>query len=135
MISFKYPEAVFTGVSAYFYYDLTDYIPIEYNLATRRNHTRIKDKNVKQFFVKDNLFEKELTKLEYDGVTIRVPTKERLLVDLIRYKKKIPFDLYKEVINNYRRLIFQLDFLAIEEYAENFKNGESINDAIQLEVL
>ena len=23
LISFKYPEAVFTGVSAYFYYDLT----------------------------------------------------------------------------------------------------------------
>ena len=85
--------------------------------------------------MKDNLFEKELTKLEYDGVTIRVPTKERLLVDLIRYKNKIPFDLYKEVINNYRRLIFQLDFLAIEEYAENFKNGDSISDAIQLEVL
>lgn len=135
LISFKYPEAVFTGVSAYFYYDLTDYIPIEYNLATRRNHTRIKDKNIKQFFVKDNLFEKELTKLEYDGVTIRVPSKERLLVDLIRFKSKIPFDLYKEVINNYRRLIYQLDFLAIEEYAENFKNGDSISDAIQLEVL
>ncbi len=135
LISFKYPDAIFTGVSACFYYDLTDYIPTEYNLATRRNHTRIKEKNVKQYFVKDNLFEQELTKLEYDGVTIRVPTKERLLVDLIRLKSRIPFDLYKEVINNYRRLIFQLDFLAIEEYAENFKNGEAISDAIQLEVL
>lgn len=65
LISFKYPDAVLTGVSAYYYYyDLTDFIPLKYNLATRRNYNRIKDNNVKQNFVNDDIFDFEITKLE-----------------------------------------------------------------------
>ncbi len=135
LISFKYPDAVLTGVSAYYYYDLTDFIPLKYNLATRRNYNRIKDNNVKQNFVNDDIFDFEITKLEKNGSSINIYSRERLLVDLIRYKSKIPFDLYKEIINNYRKIIYELDFLTVFDYCEKFKNSDKISDVIQLEVL
>ena len=37
----KYPDAIFTSDSAYYYYDLTDVIPDYFFLATKRNNTRI----------------------------------------------------------------------------------------------
>ncbi len=135
LFSFKYPDAVLTGISAYYYYDLTDFIPLKYNLATRRNYNRIKDKNVKQNFVNDDIFDIEIEKLEKNGSSMNIYSRERLLVDLIRYKNKIPFDLYKEIINNYRKIIYELDFLKVLDYCDKFKNGDKISDAIQLEVL
>ena len=43
IITVKYPRAVFAGASAYYYYGLTDTIPDEYVLATRRSDSRIKN--------------------------------------------------------------------------------------------
>lgn len=62
-------------------------------------------------------------------------SKERLLVDLIRFRAKYPMDFYKEVVRAYRQITEELDYYDIEEYAEHFSNGENIILAIQLEVL
>ena len=53
----KYPKAVCTSKSAFFYHSLTDVIPDHYYLATRRSDTRIKDPRVVQSFLKDDLSE------------------------------------------------------------------------------
>ncbi len=50
-------------------------------------------------------------------------------------KAKTPLDYYKEVINNYRQIIYELDFGLVEDYAALFKNGSTIIDMIQMEVL
>lgn len=39
----KYPQAVFSGRSAYYYHGLTDEIPKKYYISTKRSATRIKD--------------------------------------------------------------------------------------------
>lgn len=135
LIVAKYPRAVFTGESAYYYYGFTDVIPEYYCLATKRVDTRIKDKLVKQTFVNDDLYEFGRCEIEYQNTKICIYSKERLLVDLVRFKNKIPFDYYKEVIKNYRRVINDLDFFSIEDYAEMLKHGEKIMDKIQLEVM
>lgn len=44
----KYPEAIITGASAYYYHNLTDVIPDKIYLATKREATRIRDKRIKQ---------------------------------------------------------------------------------------
>jgi predicted transcriptional regulator of viral defense system len=131
----KYPRAILTGESAYYYYGLTDDIPDTYSLATRRSDTRIHKKNIRQYFIKDNLFDIGKSTLLYENMTLPIFSRERLLVDLIRSKSKLPFDYYKEVIGNYRRIADELDFFAIEDYANLFKNNKKIMDAIQLEVL
>lgn len=135
IITAKYPRAVFTNESAYYYYGFTDVIPDFYCLATKRGDTRIKDKMIKQIFVKDDLYDFGKSTLEYQGITISIYNKERLLVDLVRFKSKLPFDYYKEIIGNYRRIIDDMDFFSIEDYAEMLKHGRKIMDTIQLEVM
>lgn len=135
MIIAKYPRAVYTGESAYYYMGLTDVIPEEHVIATRRTDSRIKDEQVRQIFVKDDLFELGKTEMQYRGLTIPIYGRERLLVDLIRAKAKLPFDYYKEIIGSYRELAESMDFFLIEEYASKFRTRKSIMNAIQLEVL
>lgn len=135
LIAAKYPRAVFTGESAYYYYGFTDVIPDCYCLATRRGDTRIKEKQVKQIFVNDELYDFGKQTMMYQNTNIPIYNKERLLVDLIRFKSKFPFDYYKEVIGNYRRIIDQMDFFSIEDYAGMLRHGKKIMDTIQLEVM
>ena len=53
----------------------------------------------------------------------------------MRFKAKIPMDYYKEIIQNYRRLSFDLDFGIVEDYAALFKSGTNLMNMIQMEVL
>ena len=131
----KYPRAVFTGESAYYYHGFTDVIPDFYCLATRRGDTRIKDKSIKQIFVNDNLYDFGKCTMKYQNTDISIYSKERLLVDLVRFKARFPFDYYKEGIGNYRRIVDDLDFFSIEDYAGMLRRGKKIMDAIQLEVM
>ena len=59
----KYPDAIFTSDSAFYYYDLTDVIPDYFYLATKRTDTRITDKSIKQIFIPNDLFEFGKTQL------------------------------------------------------------------------
>jgi hypothetical protein len=47
----------------------------------------------------------------------------------------LPFDYYKELIGSYRRIVDELDFFAMEDYADMLKNRKKIMETIQLEVL
>lgn len=131
----KYPRTVCTGNSAFYYHSLTDVIPDFYYLATRRTDTRIKDSRIRQSFLKDDVFDAGITEIEYNNSFIRIYDKERMLIELIRFRSKMPLDHYKEIIRNYRKLSFELDFGIVEEYANLFKNGSTLMNSIQMEVL
>ena len=131
----KYPKTVCTGKSAFYYHSLTDVIPDHYYLATRRTDTRIKDPRIIQSFLKDEIFDAGITEIQYNNSSIRIYDKERMLIELMRFKAKIPMDYYKEIINNYRKLSFELDFGIVEDYATMFKSGAKLMHMIQMEVL
>lgn len=131
----KYPKAVCTGKSAFYYHSLTDVIPDHYYLATKRTNTRIKDQRVKQSFMKEEIFDAGITEIQYNNSGVRIFDKERMLVELMRFKSDMPMDYYKEIIGNYRNLSFELDFGVVENYAAMFKNGKKLMNMIQLEVL
>ena len=135
IIAFKYSNAIFTNQSAYYYHSLTDVIPDFFYLATKREDSRIKDNRVKQSFVIDEIFDEGLETTKYNGITINIYNKERMLVELMRFKSKIPFDYYKEIIQNYRMITEEMDFALVEKYAHMFRNGENILNQIQMEVL
>lgn len=135
VIAAKYPQAVFSGRSAYYYHGLTDEIPEKYYISTKRSATRIKNSKIKQSFASDDIYDFGIETIRYQGSDIRIYSKERLLVDLIRFRAKYPMDFYKGVIRAYRQITEELDYFDIEEYAEHFSNGEDIIWAIQLEVL
>ncbi|MBO5610770.1 MAG: hypothetical protein J5929_10435 [Eubacterium sp.] len=131
----KYPKTVFTGRSAFYYHSLTDVIPDHYYLASRRMDTRIKDPRVVQSFMMDSIFENGIIEMNYNDSIIRIYNRERMLIELVRFKAKLPLDYYKEIIQNYRKLIYELDFSLVEEYSVLFKNGDTLMNTVQMEVL
>lgn len=58
-----------------------------------------------------------------------------MIIELVRNKNKISYDMYKEVINNYRDVIDSLNILKLQRYLEKFNDGEKYLKIIQEEVL
>lgn len=134
VLSKKYPKAIITGESAYYYHNLTDVIPDRLYLATNRTAVRINNNKIKQISVSDNLFELGKETLLYEGANINIYDKERLLIDLARNKNQIGYDLYKEIISNYRKQVHLLYTQKLEEYIQYFVNGDKIFEIIQDDV-
>ena len=135
IISHRYPHGVITLLSAFYHYGLTDVIPEACDLATSRNAAKIRDARVRQIFVPDAiLYQGAITDQEY-GYPIRIYSRERLLIELLRYKSKLPFDLYKEVLLNFRKIIAQLNMEDIQDYALAVPKQKMIMEALQMEVL
>lgn len=130
----KYSYGIFTSYSAYYYHNLTDVIPNKMYLATNRNATTINSDKIQQIRMKDELYNLGKTQIEYEGIIINIYDKERLLIDLARNKNQIGYDLYKEIIYNYRKQVNSLDTQKIEEYLQYFVNGDKIFEIIQDEV-
>ena len=130
----KYPQGVFTSYSAYYYHNLTDVIPRKIYLSTKRNATTIVSDKIQQVRMKDELYNLGKTELDYEGIKINIYDKERLLIDLARNKNQIGYDLYKEIISNYRKIANSLNTQKIEEYLEYFVNENKIFEIIQDEV-
>ena len=133
-IMMKYPYGIFTSYSAYYYHNLTDVIPDKVYLSTNRNNRMIYSNKIKQIRMKDELYNLGRTKIDYEGIKINIYDKERMLIDLARNKNQIGYDLYKEIISNYRKLADSLDTQKIEEYIQHFVNGDKIFEIIQNEV-
>ena len=73
--------------------------------------------------------------MDYQGKPIRIYDRERMLIELIRNAKKLPFDYYKEIIERYRRTVYDLDIQKLQEYTTVFPKGDAIMQSIELEVL
>lgn len=134
LISKKYPNAIFTMDSAFYFHNLTDVIPSKIDLAIERNSSRIKDEKINQVLTIKKLFEIGKMQMIVEGATINVYDKERMLIELIRNKNQIAFDYYKEIISNYRKIINDIDISKIEEYIEIFSHEEHIYETLQREV-
>lgn len=134
VISIKYNSLIFTLNSAFFYWDLTDVIPEKAYLASKKTNVRIADDSIKQCFVPDRLFLLGKSELNVNGITINIYNRERMLIELVRNKNKLPFDYYKEIIKNYRDTIEDLDGFEIDKYLREYPNGNNIYDKLMLEV-
>lgn len=134
VVGMKYPNAVFTLNSAFYYHGLTDTIPRIYYLETDKDATKIRDKKVKQIFDNHASMELGVMEMDYDDTKIKIFNRERLLIELVRNKNKLPFDYYKEIICNYRKLIHELDIQAVQEYALMLPKSNKVMETIQMEV-
>lgn len=130
----KYPYGVISGLSAYYYYSFTDVIPEKITLCTNRNATIINNDEIKQIRMKDELYKLGITSYEYEGVKIKIYNKERLLIDLARNKSNMGYDLYKEIVANYRKILDQIDMSLIEEYLNYFSDGDRLYQILMNEV-
>lgn len=135
LINFKYPNAIFTLDSAFYYHNLTDVIPDKNVLAIKRgSYDKYNDSKIKIVSYIDKYFDLGKTTIEVDGIEIKIYDKERMLIELIRNRKSLGFDYYKEIINNYRELREKLDMGKIIEYISMFPIEEHLYDVIMKEV-
>ena len=134
LIQARYPAAVVTLLSAYYYYDLTDHIPDKYHLALERGGTRIKDPNVIQHDVPVGTLRIGVDQREINGTSMRIFDRERLLIETIRMRTKLPYDLYREVIGNFRQVINDMYPAKMYDYLESFPKKDAIDRIIRSEV-
>ncbi len=110
-------------------------IPEKYSLATSSKAAKITDKRVMQIYVRQDLLPLGVEEIEKNGISIRVYDKERMLIELLRNKNSMPYDLYKEILLNYREIINDLEIWRIQEYAECFPKSKMISKALDEEVM
>ena len=134
VLAYKYPKAILTMRNAFYYHGLTDVIPEEYDFATNRDAAKITDKRVKQYFYPGDFLEDGAEVVNYKGYDIVVYGKERMLIELIRYKSKLPYDYYKEILLNYRKILPTLNTQKIQDYALSSPKSDMILECIQTEV-
>lgn len=133
IIEKKFPNAVIYGESAYYYHNLTDFIPKRLVLATKKNET-IRSKYVKQVRLTDKLFDLGISEIKINGIVVRIYDKERMLIELARNKNQMGYDLYKEIVINYRKIADELDMEKIEKYLAYYPFGDKLFEIIQDEV-
>jgi hypothetical protein len=133
-LSLFYPGVIFTLNSAFFLYDLTDALPDFFYVSSQRNSLRITDPDIKQSFQDKAIFSLGDSSLATPTGVVRIYDKERLLIELIRFQSRFPYDYYKEIIRNYRDTSSSLDPNKIARYTSHFKNGEKILRRILKEV-
>lgn len=135
IISFKYPNAIFTLNSAFYYHDFTDVIPDIYFLATSKEVSKMRDERVKQKYENSHELRLGAIEMTYHNTIIKIYNKERMFIELVRYKHNLPFDYYKEILLNYRKNIHQLDLQTIQEYAYALPKTNMILETLEMEVL
>ncbi len=134
LINFKYPNAIFTLESAFYYHDLTDVIPEKTVLAIKRDSCKYINKNIKFVSTIEKYFNIGKTSIIVDGIKIKIYDKERMLIELIRNRNSYGFDYYKEIINNYRKIKEKLDISKITNYISIFPNEKHLYEIIMKEV-
>lgn len=135
LLAYMYPNAVITMDSAFYFYGLTDVIPEKCDLATDRDAAKISDSRVKQYYYPSNYFHGGIEDADYIGYKISIYNKEKMLVELLRYKSKLSLDYYKEIILNYRKILPQLNIQRIQDYAMDAPKSNMILETLQMEVL
>ena len=130
----KYPSAIITMDTAFYYYNLTDVIPDKTYIATNRNSNTIKNKDIVQIWVPKEILNQGKEIVIVDDEQVKMYNKERLLVELIRKRNIIPFDYYKEIIANYRKIADDLDMYKIEQYTALYKNECNLGNVLLREV-
>lgn len=133
-IAKKHPNAIFTLETACFCYGLTKNNTTPYVIATKQKDRKIHDENIKQIFTTDKLYELGISKITYQGYNILIYDLERLLIDVVRNKTNIEYELYHEIINSYKKIARLLNKNKLNDYVIRFKDTKIIH-RIKNEVL
>jgi predicted transcriptional regulator of viral defense system len=134
IIGFKYPRAIFTLDSAFYYYGLTDTIPDLYVVNTDRNATKINDKRIKQCFCREEILDIGKMQMNYQGTKIQIYDMERMVIELVRHRTKLPYDYYKEIVRSFRGRIQDMDIEKLQSYIPLFPVNNKIQGIIEEEI-
>lgn len=99
--------------------------PDRIDLATKRGGTKISDAAVRQHFIPEGWLGVGRSTVSVDGTELAAYDPERMLLELMRSRNKLPYDLYREAVASFRRRSERLDIYRLQDYAEAIPHGEA----------
>ena len=95
-----------------------------YYISTKQKDRKILDENIKQIFMTTSLYSIGVSKITYHNFNILKYDLERLLIEIVRNKMSLDYEVYHEIINNYKRIKKLLNKTKLENYIKEFKNSK-----------
>jgi len=129
----KHPNVIVTLETACICYSLIKKNPDIYYLSTKQKDRKIKDEKVKQIFMTDTLYNVGSNVITYQNYKIRIYDLERLLIEIIRNKVNIDFEIYTNMINSYKKISKLLNKNKLQQYIKLFKD-KRIEERINKEI-
>jgi hypothetical protein len=80
---------------------------------------------VRQHFIPEGWLGVGRSTVSVDGTELAVYDPERMLLELMRSRNKLPYDLYREAVASFRRRSERLDIYRLQDYAEAIPHGEA----------
>lgn len=130
----RYPQAVVSMQSAFFYQNLTDVVPDKLHLSTARNTTKICDPRICQHFIPQRTLNVGATTMIRNGCEMRIYDLERLCIDVVKNRTKLPYELYKEVVLSLRSRSHEMYPAKIDDYLDAFPYRDKLLDLIEKEI-
>lgn len=130
----RYPNAVVTLDSAFYYHGLTDVIPEALHLATDRQAAKIRDRRICQHFVPLEILHVGETRVTHNCSSVKTYDLERLCIEVVRMQTKLPYDFYKEVVLSLRARSHEMYPAKIDDYLSVFPHRDFILETLRKEV-
>lgn len=123
----KHPNAIIDLWTACYCYGFLKENKMPYVIATKQKDRKIKNEKIKQIFMSDDLYSLGNNILKFEGVQIRTFDIERLLIEIVRNKTNIEHDVYKEIIESYKKLKNLLNKRKLLSYLPYFKDKRIVS--------
>src|SRR5574344_341706 len=136
--SLAHPQAILTLKTALQIYGMSDSFPLApFDLAFKAGSRKNSDPHLHQYFISSALFPLGRAIYKWEGYSLPIYDKERLLIEIFRFRKRLDPDMYKRAIFFYRELANSNRFLSsrFEEYAQHFPNKKELLRRLEMEVL
>lgn len=80
---------------------------------------------MRQHFIPEGWLGVGRSTVSVDGTELAAYAPERMLLELMRSRNKLPYDLYREAVASFRRRSERLDIYRLQDYAEAIPHGEA----------
>ena len=133
VITKKHPNVIVTLETACYCYKLLSHPSDTYYVATKQKDRKILNPHVKQIYMTDTLYPIGKSTVTYQSYPIHIYDLERLLIEVVRNKTNIDYEVYHEIIRSYQKLNRLLNMEKLKSYIGYFKD-EKIWMRIEKEV-
>ncbi len=120
----KHPNAIVTLETACYCYKLLSHPSNIYVVATKQKDRKILDANVKQIYMTDTLYPIGKNIVTYQSYPIHIYDLERLLIEVVRHKTSMDYEVYHEIIKSYQKLNRLLNIEKLKSYIQYFKDDK-----------
>jgi predicted transcriptional regulator of viral defense system len=105
LIAALYPDGVICMYSALFYYQYSDRTPLDWDIAIDRDTSKSRFKldypYVKPYYMERKHLEYGVGEADYEGATLKILDRDRLICECIRNEKKMDKETYNKAIQAY----------------------------------